>query len=165
MVSRTRISKAKLARIRLLSQELDVQRQLAIDRTRSIDSKAGFLVLAGGLLAAQAVPELTKADLSWLALVLGVARLVFALVVTLLATAALWPLKIFELQPKDFVKKWIDSCEPEGALEDYILEVKAVTISRRSAKNEKRARLLKAGFVVLVIGIVAAIGAGIVGAL
>lgn len=145
-----------------MSAELEVQRQLAVDRTRSIDSKAAFLVVAGGLLAAQAFPDLSQEGFSRLALILAVARLVVAFVVTLLATMALWPLKLKELGPDAFINKWIDSCEPTSALEDYILEVKARTIAFRNTKNESRGRLLKAGFVVLIVGIVVAIIAGIV---
>lgn len=162
MASRAHYSRAKIARIRLLSAELETQRNLAIERTRSIESKAGFLVLAGGLLAAQAVPVFANTQISALAVVLAVTRLVLAFSVTLFATMVLWPLRIPELGPDGFIKKWIDSCEPKGALEDYILEVKARTIAKRNAKNETRAKLLKAGFVLLVIGILVAVAAGFV---
>lgn len=154
---RSRSDWKKLERIRLMSSELEAQRQFAIDRTRSIDSKAAFLVVAGGLLAAQTLPTLAQGGF---ALALAVLRLVLAFGVTLLATMALWPLKLKELGPDEFVRKWINSCEPTAALEDYILEVKARTIVHRNSKNESRARLLKAGFIVLVAGIIVAIVAG-----
>lgn len=145
-----------------MSSELEAQRQFAIDRTRSIDSKAGFLVVAGGLLAAQTFPTLVHSAFFGPALALAVLRLVLAFTVTLLAAMALWPLRLKELGPNEFVKKWIDSCEPVGALEDYILEVKARTIAHRNEKNQSRARLLKAGFIVLVVGIFVATAAGTV---
>lgn len=161
----SRADARRLDRIRILSAELEVQRQLAIDRTRSIDSKAAFLVVAGGLLAAQTLPELTKGGFPQLALGLAILRLILAFTVTFLASMALWPLKLKELGPDAFIKKWIDSCEPTHKLEDYVLEVKARTIAFRNAKNESRGRLLKAGFVVLIAGIVVAILAGIVQAI
>lgn len=145
-----------------MSVELEAQRQFAADRTRSIESKAGFLVVAGGLLAAQTLPTLAHGPLQRLALVLAVTRLVIAFAVTLLAAMALWPLQLKELGPDQFIKKWIDSCEAIASLEDYILEVKARTITHRNAMNESRARLLKSGFIVLIVGIVVAIVAGTV---
>lgn len=155
----------KLERVRILSEELEVQRQLAIDRTQSIDSKAAFLVVAGGLLAAQTFPDAQAGEFAWVPIALAALRLVLALAVTLLATMALWPLKLKELGPDEFIAKWIESCEPTIALEDYVLEVKARTIVYRNKKNEARASRLKAGFVLLVAGIFAAIAAGVLQAI
>lgn len=155
-------AQAKLDRIRLMSSELEIERQLAIDRTRSIDSKSAFLVVAGGLLATQTFPKLTSHHQLDMALSLALLPLVLALAVTLVASMALWPLKLKEVEPDKFIRRWIDSTEPASALEDYILELRARTISFRNEKNEGRARLMKFGFILLVIGIVAAIVAGVV---
>ena len=44
-------SRERLQRIRLLSSELDTLRNAAIERTRSIDTKSSFVVVAAGVLA------------------------------------------------------------------------------------------------------------------
>lgn len=49
------------ARIRLLSEELDRLRASAVERSRSIDTKASFVVVAAGVLATGAFASLLSA--------------------------------------------------------------------------------------------------------
>ena len=75
-------SRERLQRIRLLSSELDTLRNAAIERTRSIDTKSSFVVVAAGVLAGATFTGLVDARSWYLGLV------PFALTVATIIAAA-----------------------------------------------------------------------------
>ena len=61
--------KQRLARLRLLSAELESLRVAALERTKTNDTKASFLVVAAGFLAAVTGAELLSAETHFLGFV------------------------------------------------------------------------------------------------
>lgn len=140
-------------RIRLLSDELDRLRLTALERTRSIDTKASFVVVAAGVIAAVAFDSLNNAH-TWL---LGLIPVAFTVATIIVAAAALWPVKLESASGRDVVDEWVDADITPAELEDNLLEVKAVEIEFRDAKNESKAKATKWAFGLLVASLVAAL--------
>jgi hypothetical protein len=142
----------RLARIRLLNDELDRLRIAAFERTRSIDTKTSFVVVAAGVLASATFDNLVTGATSFVGL------LPFGLTVATVwaAAVALWPTAIKQPTGQALVKRWVDACETPEQLEDYLLEMKAHEIQLRNENNERRSGALKSGFRLLIAALVTA---------
>lgn len=146
-------SRERLQRIRLLSSELDTLRNAAIERTRSIDTKSSFVVVAAGVLAGATFTGLVDAR-SWY---LGLVPFALTVATIIAAAVSLWPSTIDSPSGRFLVTRWVNASERMEAMEDYILEVKVREIEKRNSKNEKRAKATKSAFVLLVSGVVTAL--------
>lgn len=139
----------RLARVRLLSAELSELRVASVERTRSLDAKASFLVIAAGVLGTSIglgvlSPEIIALSLTPLSLVAGT---------LLCATVALWPRATKLPSGREVVNRWVEAKMTAAELEDHLLEVKAEEVANRDKGNQLKARYVKFGFVLLVISI------------
>jgi hypothetical protein len=142
------------ARIRLLNAELDSIRQSAVERTRSIDSKSSFAVVAAGVLAGATFTGLVTADTYFIGLIpfaLTVASVIAAII-------ALWPTRVWAPSGRLVVTEWVDKhgLTPE-VLADNLLEVKAREVEKRDEYNERRSKATKAGLVLLGLSLIASL--------
>jgi hypothetical protein len=143
-------SKERAKRIRVLNAELDVLRAAAWDRSRMIDTKASFIVVAAGVLASVTGLSLVS-PATWL---LGLMPFGLTVAAVAVAIVALWPRKIDLPSAREVVDAWVDADMPADELEDNVLEVKAQEITNRNVQNEKRADLTNWGFSLLLAGLV-----------
>lgn len=148
--STRRSAQERTKRIRVLNAELDVLRTAATERSRTIDTKASFIVVAAGVLASVTGLSLVNVD-TWL-----IGLLPFNLTVAAVAVAivALWPRKIGVPSAREVVDTWVDADIAADELEDNVLEVKAQEVSNRNTQNEERAQLTNWGFSLLLAGLV-----------
>lgn len=157
-------SDARVARIRILSSELDKQRAIAGQRSQQIESKAGFVVLAAGLivsgfLAAPALavigpvagadtsvegPEITPG--CWCAEILALMPLLTSLAAVVLAIVAMWPRRFTVVSAENLVDLWVDASGSPEELEDFLLETKKTEIEARDERSRKQASALKWAF-------------------
>jgi hypothetical protein len=147
---RTRRSAEERAkRIRILNAELDVIRSASYERSRTIDTKASFIVVAAGVLASVTGLSLVVAE-TWFVGLLPFGLTIAAVAV---ATVALWPRKLGLPSARQVVDAWVDADIPADELEDNVLEVKALEITNRDELNKKRAALTNWGFSLLLAGL------------
>jgi len=140
----------RLARIRLLSAELDNLRLSALERTRSIDTKASFVVVAAGVIAAAAFDILSNQSLGlW-----GLIPSALTVATVVVAAIALWPTKLKSASGRDVVNEWVDAETEPAVLEDHLLELKAVEVYHRDEQNEIKGRATKWAFALLVASLV-----------
>lgn len=151
---------AKLGRIRLLSAELDESRRAAVERTRTTDTKASFLVVAAGFLAGVTGSELVRAE-TWF---VGVVPLALTIATVVVAAVVLWPRRLRVPSGPDMVKMWVDADMTPDDLEDHILEVKSKEVSNRNDQNERKAKMTSWGFVLLIAAMLSALVVVIIGA-
>lgn len=154
--SRSKDAKNRLGRLRVLSDELDKQRSIVAQRGQSIETKAGFLVVASGLIATGylAVPVVlligkgaTGAPKPFgIVSAVDLLPLLTSLAAVVMATVAMWPRRTSVLSAQSLVSKWIDACQSPEDLEDYLLETKTREIESRDKRTEKQATALKWGF-------------------
>lgn len=137
---------AKQGRIRLLSAELDESRRAAVERTRTTDTKASFLVVAAGFLAGVTGSELVREE-TWF---VGIIPLVLTLATVVVSAVVLWPRRLRVPSGPEMVKAWVDADMTTDELEDHILEVKSKEVSNRNDQNERKAEWTKWGFVLLI---------------
>lgn len=142
-------TKGTMARTRLLSAELDTLRDSAWERTRSIDTKASFVVVSAGVVAAATSTGLISAD-TWF---LGAIPLGLTLATIIVAAAALWPVAIKHPTGQALVDRWLDTCESLDALEIYLLKMKASEIRLRNDANQRRGKLTKWAFKLLIAAV------------
>lgn len=151
---RKKQSEMRSSRVRLLNVELDSIRQAANERTRSLDSKASFAVVAAGVLAGTTLTGLVNADTYYIGLV------PFSLTVgaVIAATFALWPTKMWAPSGRLMVTEWVDkeAMTPED-LEDHLLEVKAREVEKRDEYNERRSTSVKVSLVLLGASLIASL--------
>lgn len=151
----------RVARVRLLSDELDRLRLSAVERTRSIDTKASFVVVAAGVIATAAFDGLSDSRVWWI----GLIAVILTVATVIVAAIALWPAKLESASGRAMVTEWVaDTDMTPVTLEDSLLEVKALEIENRDRKNESRARATKWAFGLLVASLVAALSTAAVGA-
>jgi type IV secretory pathway TrbD component len=122
-----RSAQERAKRIRILNAELDVLRGASSERSRTIDTKASFVVVVAGVLASVTGLSLVTLD-TWLVGLLPFGLTVAAVAV---ATAALWPRKIDLPSAREVVDAWVDADMPADELEDNVLEVKAQEVTNR----------------------------------
>lgn len=149
---RSNPERERLARIRLISLELDHIREAAIERSRSIDSKSSFIIVAAGFVTGATSTDLVTSTSFYVGLVpvaLTVASMVAAVI-------ALWPTRLWAPIGRSLVTAWVEDPVTVESLEDNILEVKAREIEARDAYNERRSTATRWSFVFLVLGLIAA---------
>jgi len=142
-----------MARIRLLSVELDATRLAASERKRSIDTKSSFIVVAAGVLASATFTGLVTSR-AWY---LGFIPFVLTLASIVAAVVALWPLPTWAPSGRLLVDEWVENCKGPEALEDYLLEVKAEENRHRDNRNQKQGTATKVGFVLLILSLSASL--------
>lgn len=140
-----------LKRVQLLRVAVDGIHTSSVERTRSIDTKASFSVLAVGVLAAFTFPELiSSATCYWGILPVGlmIASIVFSV-------AALWPTRFWAQGADDAVLHLRDpsKCSDLEA-EELLLESVVKETTARDAYNEKRAKWVKWSLGTLLAGVV-----------
>lgn len=151
---------AKLGRIRLLSAELDESRRAAVERTRTTDTKASFLVVAAGFLAGVTGSELVRPE-TWF---VGVVPLILTLATVVVSAVVLWPRRLRVPSGPQMVAAWVDAEMTPDDLEDHILEVKSKEVSNRNDQNERKAEWTKWGFVLLISALASALVVVVLGA-
>lgn len=144
-----RSAQERTKRIRILNAELDVIRNASYERSRTIDTKASFIVVAAGVLASVTGLSLV-APATWF---IGLVPFALTVAAVAVATVALWPRKIGLPSARQVVDAWVDADMPAAELEDNVLEVKAQEVTNRDAQNEKRAKLTNWGFTLLLAGL------------
>lgn len=145
-----RSAQERTKRIRILNAELDVLRGASAERSRTIDTKASFVVVVAGVLASVTGLSLVTTD-TWL---VGLVPFALTVAAVAVATAALWPRKIDLPSAREVVDAWVDADMPADELEDNVLEVKAQEVTNRDAQNEDRAKLTNWGFGLVLAGLV-----------
>lgn len=144
---------ARVERVRLLSAELDESRSAAVERTRTTDTKASFLVVAAGFLAGIAGAELISPD-TWF---IGLIPLALTLATVVSSAVVLWPRALKVPSGPEMVKLWVDADMTAEALEDHILEVKSTEVANRNTQNERKAEWTKWGFLLLIASMASAL--------
>ncbi len=139
----------RLLRIRALSNELDAQRQFAIDRGKTQETKASFVLVVVGLVASISSAQLTDTPF-W---PVGLLPIAVALLSAVMAVLVLWPRQINVVDAESLVLRWVDSCESQESLEDYLLESKKDEIKARDAKYENATPHLKWAFRLLLTSV------------
>lgn len=139
----------KVARVRLLSTEMDNVRQASVDRTRSIDSKSSFAIVVAGVVAGAAFTGLVDPRSCYIGL------LPFALTIgsVIAAVVALWPKRLWVTSARDFVNEYVEKPMSGDELEDHILEVKTKEVTVRDEYNEKRSTATKVSLVLLIVSL------------
>lgn len=140
---------ARLQRIRTLSAELDVQRQTAVDRGKTQDSKASFVLVVVGLVASVASARLGHSPL-W---VLGSLPIVAALAAAAEAVVVLWPRSIKVVDASALTLAWVDSNQTQEQLEDYLLESKREEILARDDRHKRSTPHLRRAFRLLIVSV------------
>ena len=140
---------ARLLRIQALSTELDAQRQFVVDRGKTQETKASFVLVAVGLVAGISSPRLADSPF-W---AIGLLPIAIALVSATMAVLVLWPRSVKVVHAENLILKWVDSTETQEALEDYLLESKKDEIKSRDEKYEKATPHLKWAFWLLLVSV------------
>ncbi|MDQ0537513.1 hypothetical protein QF011_000043 [Curtobacterium flaccumfaciens] len=149
---------ARLRRIRVLSAELDNQRQFALDRGKTQESKASFVLVVVGLVVSVGATRLSGTPL-WPVGLLPVAA---ALAAATEAVFVLWPRRIAVVDSAALVVAWVDNEQPQDALEDYLLESKRQEISERDARQKTSTPHLRRAFQLLLASITILIAVAII---
>ena len=146
-------AKNRVDRIRVLNAELDAIRQAAAERTRSIDSKSSFAVVAAGVLAGATFGGLVDARSCYV----GLVPFAFTVASVIAAVRALWPTSVWSPVGRAVVSRWVDDPISGEVLEDSILEVKTREVEARDAYNQRRAKATRWSFVLLIVSLVTAL--------
>jgi hypothetical protein len=133
----------------VLSEELDVIRHAALERTRGIDSKSSFAVVAAGVLAGATFTGLVTAKSFYL----GMIPFAFTIASVIAAVKALWPTWVWAPSARAVVNRWVNHTISQEDLEDCILEVKVREVEARDAYNERRAKATKLSLVLLIVSL------------
>lgn len=147
-----KVERERLARIRLLSLELDHIRQVAIERSRSIDSKSSFIIVAAGFVTGATFTGLVSPASFYI----GLVPVAFTVGSMVAAVIALWPTKLWSPIGRSLVSAWVEDPMTAETLEDSILEVKAREIEARDAYNERRSKATRISFRLLIAGLITA---------
>jgi len=143
-------ARARFARVRLLSDELDKLMSDASERSESVNSRASFLAVAAGVLVAAATAQLwTQAEF------VGIVALALASIGLLCAAVALRPAKRPGLIAQRLVDRYFDSRRSALEMEAEIVQDKASVISARESDMRSRAAWIVAGFFALASGTIA----------
>lgn len=129
------------ARVRLLNEELSQLRGAAVERTRTTDTKASFLVVAAGFLAGVAGSELVDSD--------AVHRAGAALAHSCdCRRVGNGPVAACaeRSSARHVVDTYVNANMSPETLEDHLLEIRTKEVEKRNAQNESKAGLTKWGF-------------------
>lgn len=151
----------KQARVRLLNEELSQLRAAAVERTRTTDTKASFLVVAAGFLAGVAGSELVNAD-TWF---IGLVPLSLTLATVVVSAMALWPRALSVPSARFVVNQYVDADMTPESLEDHLLEIRTKEVEKRNEQNESKAGLTKWGFILLIAAMASSLAVVVVTAI
>ena len=143
------VESVRLLRIRVLSTELNAQRQFVIDRGRTQETKASFVLVVVGLVASISSTRLVDSPF-W---GIGLLPIAVALASAVMAVLVLWPRPVKVVDAEKLMLKWVDSAESQEALEDYLLESKKDEIKARDKKYNKATPHTKWAFRLLLLSI------------
>lgn len=143
------VESARLLRIRVLSTELDAQRQFVIDRGTTQESKASFVLVVVGLVASISSARLSGSPFWGISLL----PIAVALASAVMAVLVLWPRSVKVVDAEKLILKWVDSTEGQEALEDYLLETKKDEIRARDSKYNDATPHAKWAFRLLVVSV------------
>jgi hypothetical protein len=138
-------------RVALLNSEADVQREVAAERARSVQTKASFLVVIAGLLAGASFDTPWGSQHWWLLAV----PLALALSTVVAAVVALWPAPAGAVDPEAIRSIWVDNTKDSYDLEIYLLTIKTFAYTEMQNRTNKRVAALKIGFILLSVAIAA----------
>lgn len=128
-------------RITLLNQEFIELRSAAVERTRSLDTKASFLVVAAGILASATGLGLVRAETFFV----GLVPFTLTLATVVAATIALWPRSLQQAGARELITL-VDSSLDGPGLEDELLELRKEEVEHRNTQNEMKGLFTKCGF-------------------
>jgi len=134
----------------MLNAELDVRRVASSDRTRTIETKATFVVAIAALLASVTGLSLVSLD----TFLIGLIPLALMIAAVASAMMALWPRKLDVPSARSLVDTQVESTKTADELDDFILEVKAKEITKRDDQTEERAKHTARGFKFVFAGLV-----------
>lgn len=140
-------------RIALLNEESNIQRDVAAERARSVQTKASFLVVIAGLLASTAFDTSEDSSLWWLSTI----PLSLALGTVVAAVVALWPAPAGAIDPAAVRATWVDNAKGSYELEIYLLKLKVIAYTEMQNRTNKRVTALKVGFILLSVAIASAL--------
>lgn len=136
----------RLARIRLLNDEIVQIRPAAVDRTKGLETKLSFIGVTAGVLAGLTGVELTQSGGTW-----GWVPLVCSLF-TMISVVAGLSLKPYDVpDAKELTYRWIDADIAPADLEDRLLEVRVKEIKSRDQQNKSKMKLVRLSFVLLLV--------------
>ncbi|UNK71729.1 hypothetical protein [Microbacterium sp. H1-D42] len=145
-----RSAEERAKRIRMLNAELDVRRVASSDRTKTIETKATFVVAVAALLAS--VTGLSLVTLE--TFLVGLIPLGLMVAAVASAMMALWPRKLDVPSARSLVDTQVESPKTADELDDFILEVKAKEITKRDDQTEERAKHTARAFKFVFAGLV-----------
>jgi len=145
-----RSAEERAERIRILNAELDVRRVASSDRTKTIETKATFVVAVAALLASVTGLSLVTLD----TYLVGLIPLGLMIAAVASAMMALWPRKLDVPSARSLVDTQVESPKTADELDDFILEVKAKEITKRDDQTEERAKHTTRGFKFVFAGLV-----------
>lgn len=151
MWDRRRGERDRRARIALLSDEADKQREIAAGRLNSTMTKASLLLVGAGLIAGSWAVDLIARPFG----VLPAVTLVLALG-AVAAAISLFPRSSLKLKVRDLVERSLDTAMPAQTvpeLEDLLLETKAAVTESIDRENTSRDVWVRIGYGLLLAAI------------
>lgn len=147
-------SEARMARIEVLSEEFDRQRDIAAGRLSSTITKASLLLVGAGLIAGGWAVELIGKPFGVLALV----TLVLAFASAAAALISLLPRSTVKLEPSALINEALyGSLDPLLVdLKERILETKSAVIDDLNRDNRRRDIWVRIGYALLGLALVGA---------
>lgn len=152
MWDRRRGERDRRARIALLSDEADKQREIAAGRLNSTMTKASLLLVGAGLIAGSWAVDLIARPFG----VLPAVTLVLALGAVAAAAISLFPRSSLKLKVRDLVERSLDTPDPAQTvpeLEDLLLETKAAVTESIDRENTSRDAWVRIGYGLLLAAI------------
>ncbi|MGR0221362.1 hypothetical protein [Agromyces sp. ZXT2-6] len=152
MWDRRRNERDRRARIALLSDEADKQREIAAGRLNSTMTKASLLLVGAGLIAGSWAVDLIGQPFG----VLPAAALVLALGAVAAAVVSLFPRSSLKLKVRDLVERSLATNVPAQTvpdLEDLLLETKAAVTESIDRENSSRDLWVRIGYALLLAAI------------
>lgn len=141
----------RAARVRLLLTEMDKRMEAAIRRGSGLDTKAGFMLAAAGLIAASSAVTATTST----APALARAPTVLALLAVASALWALWTRAVRVPDARSIVSGYVEREVSSEQLEDVLLEARTQEVEAREAHDSDRAEAVTVGFVMLAAAVAA----------
>jgi hypothetical protein len=133
------------ARIALLSDEADKQREIAAARLNSTMTKASLLLVGAGLIAGSWAVDLIERPFG----LLPATTLVLALLAVAAAVVSLFPRSTLKLKVRELVERSLDPASPAQTLpelEDLLLETKAAVTEHIDDENASRDVWVRIGY-------------------
>lgn len=140
-------------RVRLLSAELDNIRAASLERTKLLNTKASFVVVAAGLIGSASSTGVRESESALLWLIpFG---LTFLTVLT--CTITLWPKKLRVAGAEGLVGELKVSESSRDEAEDFLLRIKVEEVKSRDEQYKVGSRWVKIAFVLLLLSLVSVV--------